>query len=103
LGPANDGFLFVVDLFLSSQPTLHELRIAHWLSAVDNVRRSATRWFLRHRTLGSKMKMNRIGTRVWRSYVSSALSSTRMLNGTTQSIAVRERNAAFMAFAQISE
>jgi len=47
------------------------------------------------------MKENRIGTQVWPSVVSSTFSSTRILNGTAQRIAVRDRNV-FIALAEIS-
>jgi len=48
------------------------------------------------------MKKNRIGTQGWPWVASSALSSTRLLNGTTQRIAVRHRNV-FIAFAETSK
>ena len=68
--------------------------------ATDNVRRNATRSFLRHRIIRCKMKKNRIGTQVWPS-VFSHFSSARVLSG-SQRIAVRDRNIV-IAFAESSK
>jgi|SRR6516164_4327865 len=80
----------------SQTALLIEFAKSHDLESADDVQRNATRSFLRHPILRSKMKKNRMGTQVWPSVTCSTLSS-RILNGTAQGIAVRDRKV-FIAF-----